>query len=391
MPLLIVVWVVSIAVVCLLVEAATRVHHSYKYGYRSPAQQELYGNEATARNMEEDIRKRRHEAYPYVMYRQRPNQHFNTININGWGFRGKEITKEKPANTTRIVVLGGSAAWGTGATSDATTLSGQLEKRLNDASSSSRYEVINAGEPGYQTAQEFIAFWDRLLDFSPDVVLTFDGYNDMYAGFTNEQPGFPLNFRELYGAKLEGELWACLVEPVQRVTSNSLFIEKIVDKVRLTRGRRLQAQDAEFIRSYVDPAATARMFGRNLEYMHVLAKDRGVKTLFTLQPVLGFGTKPMHEIERTILEGWELRIPGYMAYLSKVYPLLVAELARLEQHRGAPTLSLVDVFAEVHQRVYVSRVHVSDRGTAIVVDHIVKALTPLLPSRSGSPPPRPRA
>jgi len=31
-----------------------------------------------------------------------PNQNFETININSYGFRGNEITLEKPSNTFRI-------------------------------------------------------------------------------------------------------------------------------------------------------------------------------------------------------------------------------------------------------------------------------------------------
>ena len=40
-----------------------------------------------------------------------PNQHFRTININSHGFRGAEIFKEKPDETFRIFVVGGSTTF----------------------------------------------------------------------------------------------------------------------------------------------------------------------------------------------------------------------------------------------------------------------------------------
>ena len=39
-----------------------------------------------------------------------PNQQFPTLNINSYGFRGPEITIEKPDNVYRIFFIGGSTA-----------------------------------------------------------------------------------------------------------------------------------------------------------------------------------------------------------------------------------------------------------------------------------------
>ena len=47
-----------------------------------------------------------------------PNQQFPTLNINSYGFRGTEITIEKPENVYRIFFIGGSTAFGQIASSD---------------------------------------------------------------------------------------------------------------------------------------------------------------------------------------------------------------------------------------------------------------------------------
>ena len=60
-----------------------------------------------------------------------PDQHFQTININSYGFRGHEITKEKPENTFRIIMVGGSTMFGAASTSDGTTIPGYLQKKYD--------------------------------------------------------------------------------------------------------------------------------------------------------------------------------------------------------------------------------------------------------------------
>ena len=53
-----------------------------------------------------------------------PNQHYPNLNINGYGFRGPEIVKEKPDNTVRIFVVGGSTIYAIRALSDQQTIPG---------------------------------------------------------------------------------------------------------------------------------------------------------------------------------------------------------------------------------------------------------------------------
>ena len=75
-----------------------------------------------------------------------PNQHYVTINTNQDGFRGKEISLEKPLDTFRVFVVGGSTAFGVGSSSDSSTIPGYLQKQY-DFNSELNVEVINVGIP----------------------------------------------------------------------------------------------------------------------------------------------------------------------------------------------------------------------------------------------------
>ena len=107
-----------------------------------------------------------------------PNQHFVTININSLGFRGEEITKEKPENTYRIFVVGGSTIFGAGSTSDKTTIPSFLQKKFVQAKLPFNVEVINAGTPGSHSLWESYYVKTIISKLNPDLVIVYDGWND---------------------------------------------------------------------------------------------------------------------------------------------------------------------------------------------------------------------
>ena len=104
------------------------------------------------------------------------------VNINSLGFRGDEFEKNKPDNTFRIFLLGGSQIFGTGATSDNTTIPGYLQKYFDRNEESFAIEVINAGLKGIDSRKELLLLQNMILDFRPDLVIVYDGLNDLRAG-----------------------------------------------------------------------------------------------------------------------------------------------------------------------------------------------------------------
>ena len=104
------------------------------------------------------------------------------VNINSLGFRGNEFIKIKPDNTFRIFLLGGSQMFGTGATSDDTTIPGYIENYLDPNDYDFTVEIINSGLKGIDSRKELLLLENMLLDFTPDLVIVYDGLNDLRAG-----------------------------------------------------------------------------------------------------------------------------------------------------------------------------------------------------------------
>ena len=111
-----------------------------------------------------------------------PNQDFETININSYGFRGKEISIQKPENTFRIFGVGGSTMMGSGSLSDVTTITGFLQNEFDKLNLQYNVEVINAGVSGAWSHTEVNLIKTKLLRFNPDLFIIYDGWNDSSLG-----------------------------------------------------------------------------------------------------------------------------------------------------------------------------------------------------------------
>ena len=110
-----------------------------------------------------------------------PNQSSETININSHGFRGEEFSETKAVGVYRIVMLGGSTMFGTGATSDNTTIPGYMNEIFEQRNSEMNIQIINAGIQAADSNSELNLIKNKLLKFSPDMIILYDGWNDLRA------------------------------------------------------------------------------------------------------------------------------------------------------------------------------------------------------------------
>src|SRR5207253_588568 len=106
---------------------------------------------------------------------------------------------EKPAGRARVIVLGGSTAFGSGASSEAATVPGALERLLIPRAPEGRsIEVLNAGVPGYDAWQELTVLESKVLEAQPDLVVVLDGFEDFARSLEpGSKPADPPFFREV--------------------------------------------------------------------------------------------------------------------------------------------------------------------------------------------------
>ncbi|MCP5111289.1 MAG: hypothetical protein GY953_10680, partial [bacterium] len=151
------------------------------------------------------------ELYPYVMFRPHKSatyisaepfamshftkQVFHYTNEDGFRVRAADyqIPKTKPAGQLRIAVLGGSAVQ-LGSTFE-DTLPGALERFLEEKYPDRDIEVINAGIQSCVSRQSIAHLVFTVLGYQPDIVILYDGVNDLGLPLTYEsRANIPYNF-----------------------------------------------------------------------------------------------------------------------------------------------------------------------------------------------------
>jgi hypothetical protein len=123
---------------------------------------------------------------PFVIWRHQPFTG-ETVNINQEGTRQ---TPGASCNTEafKVFIFGGSTVWGWGSP-DWGTISAYLQKGL-ETETEMPVCVENFGEDGYVSTQGLIELIVQLQSGNiPDMVIFYDGVNDVYAAYESGKPG----------------------------------------------------------------------------------------------------------------------------------------------------------------------------------------------------------
>ncbi len=97
--------------------------------------------------------------------------------INPSGFRDDITPVEKKAQELRIITLGDSCTFGDGV-ANWETYANVLETQIRMAFPDRKVNVLNAGVPGYTAYQIDLYLRSKLLEYKPDVVTIYVGFND---------------------------------------------------------------------------------------------------------------------------------------------------------------------------------------------------------------------
>lgn len=193
------------------------------------------------------------------------------LKINSLGLRGPETTVAKPSGRLRVACLGGSTTFGTGEHDDAHTWPRQLEQLLRKQLGGKDIEVLNFGVPGYDTADNADQLLLQAQAFDPDVVLLFQGYNDLST---------------LSDPEGQGTYRAAHAPPPSRswLSENSLFVRRLA-AWRMSRRQRefgnASGIDAE--RKDALPAAAASSFHQALRAFVGSARGAGAQVVLMSQ------------------------------------------------------------------------------------------------------------
>ena len=288
-----------------------------------------------------------------------PNQHNEYVNINSFGFRGVEISKEKPENVYRIIMLGGSTLFGYGATSDETTIPGFLQKKFETTDSDFKVEVINAGSSGAYSKTETLYVKHKLLDFDPDLIIVYDGWNDSRIPYTSH-----IGERGLAGQLYDSVNHLQSIFPYYKTP---IVIREI--------GRDLISPEEDTIPTRIDANLDQKviLWKERWNESCLLAQTNDIKTLITIQPMLGTGDRIVTKSEKStsgLLQNDFMQLPLYQ--LQKFVDVL-PELTNCTN-----TADLTHVFDGHNEPIFLDLGHVGEQGSMLISEKIYELVLPII-------------
>lgn len=331
---------------------------------------------------------------PYIEWRRLPGYTSDAISINSLGYRGPEFSVAKPADTFRVLVYGGSTAWGSGALKDDETIPGRLGHMLNERVKGlgKKIEVINCGETGYHSTQELVFLVTEGIFLDPDLVVFYDGVNDTSRGYTDLPPGYPNQYNRF------AEL---LTKPVQAKYREGFTVDNELEYLKKQRSMVWKTTSLELVKrfrvlleksasSQEDDAPAApkeKTAGTSPEYYAVrnamnmqaakgIGQTFGFEVVAFIQPV-PMHFKPLHPDEKSALE--------YLAKSYAVYDSIISyhvdhyveygdDLNELYDDLGVRHCDLRKVFEGNNEPIYYDNCHMTSHGYDIVADAMASYL-----------------
>ena len=302
------------------------------------------------------------------------------VQNNSLGFRCDEFLPPQP-DVLRVLIIGGSAAWGSGASSNAHTIAGQLERVMNSdrrllegRRSAKCYNLAQVN--GYQTQDllTLLLFAPRL---APHIVISFTGWNELMANDMMRR-----DLLERYGVfymnEMDGWQPPDVVGRRTRELQESFWIwaREHSEVVRRFKPPHVSSEEREPIQRRIELGTT--LFLSHLDIIERLAKAYGFVHLQVLQPYL-YRKRTLTPQEQNVIRLYDEvrpvhggRATGDYLRATNIYAPLKEVLER--QGRAARLLDLSDVFREDEGPIFYTLVHMNDEGYRRIAEEMHAAL-----------------
>jgi len=311
------------------------------------------------------------KSYVYF-HRDRFSGKHITIDSNGirstvqWGLQTNES-----AHPTRIFLLGGSTMWGTGSR-DSGTIPSALARVIGKDPGAGPAYVVNMGESGYVSMQSILSLELELRRGNiPDIVILYDGVNDVFSAYQNSEPGLPQN--EMHRAtefnllKEGGRMRMLALGDFFDRTVTASVLQSLRAAVSSTpHPAPLHAELAEGI---------VRLYRGNLEIVEALSKQYGFRYEAYWQPVV-FSKKNLSLYEQLQSDKQQHVRPLFV----DVYRRVGQDSVLLNNDRFHNISSIFDVTGSP---VYLDFCHITEAGNAIIAQKMFAGIrSSLLPPKT---------
>ena len=298
---------------------------------------------------------------PYSMFGGVPNAALGAgydvaERLNNQGYRGREAAEPKPKGELRVVVLGGSTVF-EGEPALPELLERELQKRGID-----KVACFNFGVVSSVSGMEVSRLLFEVTDLQPDVVVFYDGANDLLLpAVYDPRPGYPFNFVVyesnplLHRDPSSFPSFALFAYGSQllRTMAPAFFEKRFVDLAALR--HRVGYESDEW------KSSIASTYVKNLGRGHHLARAWGADFVAFFQPLV-FYKPDLGPVETAILDQNSAMRPLMVDLRARVQQ----DLGPLREREGVAVFDLSGIYDGIKTDIFVDIVHTAARGREMI-------------------------
>lgn len=295
---------------------------------------------------------------PYLMFAEPEGER-----MNSQGFYGAELEEVKKSTEKRIAIIGGSVVWAgspLGPGEDNTSIAYYLQKLLEKQHPQYQITVMNFGRQSYVSMQELILLERSILPLDMDLVIVFDGFNDIWIPLENEPVGHPYLYSNLKRITEMDLTTSALSNLARDLKKHSALFFFFSGKLSDTGTRETQES--------FNIEAVLEEYERNLFQMAVLCNAYKAHILFATQPFVG--TKvPLTSSEMEHLDNQTLEmLRGY-------YKKLTDSARVIAGNSGTNYVDATKVFNGMDKDIFNDPVHIRRYGgNPIVAERLAREI-----------------
>ena len=303
------------------------------------------------------------------------------------GFYGQDDSRwQKQGEQFRILLIGGSAAMGLGATEAKSILANQLESEVRSRRPKINAFVMNAAVGDYSSVQELIYLVTELIYLRPNMVVCLDGFNDFVHSTVgnkfSEGKWLPNTTRSYDDGIIAIHSWDRTLGVSQRSLlkiMQSSVVNTLVTSFRNLTGKKFAKTNLghnfvwDKVESWHVKSEAIINYVKNVDLMRAVCHSEGIIFFHFFQPSLAWklpSTLPQQY--RRLLEKHEEKMPG-------LNDLALEYRDALERITNIASKEDYDVLYETGN-YWINPYHLTDSGQRLLAHLIVDAIEVAIPN-----------